>query len=109
VGRRYGADSGEVYPLLGERLVVGRFDPDSGPVDIDLSAAAEAANVSRHHAEVYREADGRWYVKDLGAVNGVFVKGAGSSAFGPRLTAPQALQNGDEVAFGNARFVFRTD
>ena len=109
IARRHGAASGDEYPLLGERLVVGRFDAETGPVDIDLSGTPEAPQLSRHHAELYREADGRWYVKDLGSTNGVWVKGAGSSTFGPRLTAPQALTSGDEVAFGNARFIFRLD
>jgi hypothetical protein len=109
VARRYGAASGEEYPLLGDRLILGRFDPETGPVDIDLSQIPEAPQLSRHHAELYREADGHWHVKDLGSTNGVFIKSAGSAAFGPRLTAPQALANGDEVAFGNARFIFRTD
>jgi hypothetical protein len=109
VAHRHGATSGDEVPLLGERLVVGRFDPETGPVDIDLSQAPEAAQISRHHAEIYRESDGRWHVKDLGSTNGVFVKSSGSSTFGPRLTAPQALASGDEVAFGNARFIFRLD
>lgn len=109
VAHRYGAASGEEHPLLGDRLVVGRFDPETGPVDIDLSEAPEAGQISRHHAEVYREADGRWLVKDLGSTNGVFVKRSGSSTFGPRLTAPEGLTSGDEVAFGNARFIFKTD
>lgn len=109
VVNRYGAPGSEEFPLLADRLVVGRFDPDSGPVDIDLSQLPEAAQISRHHAEIYREADGQWYVKDLGSTNGVFVKSAGSSSFGPRLTAPQVLASGDEVAFGNARFILRMD
>jgi hypothetical protein len=107
--KRYGAVTTEEIPLQGERLVVGRFDPESGPVDIDLSAIPEAGQLSRHHAELYREADGRWYVKDLGSTNGVFVKRPDSSTFGARLTAPAALNPGDEVAFGNARFLFRAD
>lgn len=109
VPHRYGATADRELPLLGDRLVVGRFDPETGPVDIDLSEAPEAGQISRHHAEVYREADGGWYVKDLGSTNGVFVKSGGSSTFGPRLTAPRALASGDEVAFGNARFIFRMD
>ena len=109
IAYRYGASSSEEYPLLGDRLVVGRFDPETGPVDIDLSQAPEAPQLSRHHAELYREADGRWHVKDLGSTNGVFVKSTGSATFGPRLTAPRALASGDEVAFGNARFIFRMD
>lgn len=105
---RYGAPTGEEIPLMGQRLVVGRFDPETGPVDIDLSEAAEAGHISRQHGELYREADGRWMVRDLGSTNGVFVKSGGEASFGPRLTSPRALSDGDEVAFGNARFVFKT-
>src|SRR5581483_2481390 len=103
--KRFGATTGEEIPLLGERLVVGRFDPDTGPVDIDLSGSAESANVSRQHGELYRDADGRWYVRDLGSTNGIFVKPSGQTTFGPRISAPRVLGSGDELAFGNARFV----
>ncbi len=89
--------------------MVGRFDPETGPVDIDLSAAPEAGQLSRHHAVLYRETDGRWYVKDLGSTNGVFVRRPDSATFGPRLIAPAALAPGDEVAFGNARFIYKED
>ncbi len=108
VPNRHGAQSADEFPLLVDRLVVGRFDPETGPVDIDLSQTPEAPLISRHHAQLYKEADGRWYVTDLGSTNGVFVKSAGAATFGPRLTAPQPLSEGDELAFGNARFVFRT-
>jgi hypothetical protein len=37
------------------------------------------------------------------------VKGEAAASFGPRISAPQPLASGDEVAFGNARFLFRTD
>jgi hypothetical protein len=104
---RHGAPVGGDIPLMGDRLLVGRFDTETGPVDVDLSDVPEAEQISRHHAEIYREADGTWYVQDLGSTNGVFVKSAGSTRFGPRLTAPQALSNGDELAFGNSRFLFQ--
>lgn len=107
VAIRFGAPSGEEIPLLGQRLVVGRFDPETGPVDIDLSSTAESGHISRQHAELYQE-DGQWVVRDLGSTNGVFVKGSADSSFGPRITAPRPLSEGDEVAFGNSRFVFRT-
>jgi len=109
VVKRFGAVTGDEIPLLADRLLVGRFDPETGPVDVDLSSAPEAEHVSRQHGELYREPDGQWFVRDVGSTNGVFVKGTGTTAFGPRITAPRALTSGDEVAFGNARFVFRTD
>jgi len=108
IARRFGAPTGEVIPLAADRVVVGRFDPETGPVDIDLSGLPDAAQISRRHAELYREADGRWYVKDLGSTNGVFVgRGEGAAVtFGPRITRPEPLESGDEIAFGNARFTF---
>jgi len=108
VALRYGAPTGQEIPLLGQRLVVGRFDPETGPVDIDLSEGGEAVHVSRQHGELFREANGGWSVRDLGSTNGVFVKGSGDASFGPRITAPRPLADGDEVTFGNARFVFRS-
>jgi pSer/pThr/pTyr-binding forkhead associated (FHA) protein len=105
---RYGAPTGEEIPLFGQRLVVGRFDPETGPVDVDLSEAAESGHISRQHGELYREDDGAWVVRDLGSTNGVFVKSGDDSSFGPRITAPRPLNDGDEVAFGDARFIFKT-
>jgi pSer/pThr/pTyr-binding forkhead associated (FHA) protein len=106
--KRYGAVTDEEIPLQGERLVVGRFDPETGPVDVDLSGTPGAEHISRQHGELFRDQAGQWQVRDLGSTNGVFVK-SGEAPFGPRITAPRALANGDEVAFGNARFIFRTD
>jgi hypothetical protein len=104
---RHGAPTGEEIPLLGQRMIIGRFDPETGPVDIDLSSSPDSAHISRQHAELYHEAESQWMVRDLGSTNGVFVRGGGEAAFGPRISEPRALQNNDEVAFGNARFVFR--
>jgi hypothetical protein len=105
---RYGAPTGDEIPLFGQRLLVGRFDPETGPVDIDLSEAAESGHISRQHGELYREGEGDWMVRDLGSTNGVFVKSGKDASFGPRITAPRPLQDGDEVAFGNARFIFKS-
>ena len=58
---------------------------------------------------MFREANGTWQVRDLGSSNGVFVKSSSASSFGPRISEPRALANGDEIAFGNARYVFQLD
>ena len=50
----------------------------------------------------------RWFVRDLGSTNGIFVKHSTDLSFGQRITQPREIANGDELAFGNARFVFRT-
>ncbi|MFN8509763.1 MAG: FHA domain-containing protein [Deinococcaceae bacterium] len=104
--KKFGALSGDSIPLLGERLTLGRFDPSSGPVDIDVTGLSGAEHISRRHAELYVE-NGVWKVRDLGSTNGVFIKRMGESAFSPRAGEPQTLNFGDEIAFGNLILVFQ--
>lgn len=70
------------------RLTVGR-DP---ACDLVLSDAT----VSRLHAELCWH-DGAWVLADLGSRNGTRVNGW-------RLTEPEAVAPGDQVAFGRASF-----
>ncbi len=105
VFKRFGALTTETIPLQGPRLVVGRFDASTGPVEIDLTGVPGAENISRRHAELYFE--GVWKVRDLGSTNGVFIKRAGEEAYSPRLVEPAELKDGDEIAFGNVIVVFQ--
>ena len=104
--RRAGALTSESFPL-GEHVTIGRFDVETGPVDVDLGPLPEGAYLSRHHAEVWQDGGGKWFIKDLGSQNGTFVRAAKSTQF-QRVTQDQAISDGDEIAFGNARFEFRT-
>ena len=106
--RQFGALGNNAFPLNGTRLSVGRFDPSTGPVDIDLSGMPGESHVSRRHGEMYLE-NGKWMVRDLGSTNGIYVKHPGDASFGPRLQSPQELRNGDEIAFGNVMFVYQDD
>lgn len=91
---------------LNNVAVVGVFDPDTGPVDIDLESFLGGETVSRQHAEIYPES-GHWMVKDLGSLNGIFIKSIGQGRFGARITTPMNLTHGDEIAFGKVQFVFQ--
>lgn len=103
--KRYGSATGEMIPLEGERLVVGRFDPSSGPVDIDLGHLDGQEHLSRHHAELFLE-QGCWYIRDLGSTNGVYIKRKAEAKFSPRLTGPAQVEDGDELAFGHLMLIF---
>lgn len=94
------------FNLDGSNAIVGRFDTDSGPVDIDLEGFPGEDTVSRAHAEIYYET-GEWKTKDIGSTNGVFIKPVGESRFGARITIPETLNSGDEIAFGKIRFLFQ--
>lgn len=105
---RGGALTGEEFSI-GGRVIVGRFDQETGPVDVDLSQLPEADYISRNHAEIYQDESGQWYVKDLGSRNGTYIRAKGDQRFQRIPTdQPAPINDEDELAFGNARFVFRT-
>lgn len=80
---------------------VGRFDPAVGPIDVDLGSIDESVYVSRKHAQIDSQ-DGVWRLLDLGSSNGTFLLRGDFE----RIEEAE-LPDGAEVAFGNARFVFR--
>ncbi|MDJ0617951.1 MAG: FHA domain-containing protein [Calothrix sp. MO_192.B10] len=92
---------------IDSHAVVGVFDPDMGPVDVDLEEFPGGETVSRNHAEIYPEG-GVWKIKDLGSTNGIFIKPTGQTRFGARITIPENINFGDEIAFGKVRFRFQS-
>ncbi len=87
--------------------IIGIFDPDMGPVEVDVEEFPGSETVSRQHAEIYPEG-GDWKIKDLGSTNGVFIKTSGQTRFGARITVPTTINSGDEIAFGKVRFLFQS-
>ncbi|MBL1208708.1 FHA domain-containing protein [Geminocystis sp. GBBB08] len=85
---------------------IGIFDPDTGPVDIDLEHFLGNETVSRQHGEIYFE-NHQWKIKDLGSTNGIFIKKVGQNRFNARITTPDILENGDEIAIAKIRFTFQ--
>jgi pSer/pThr/pTyr-binding forkhead associated (FHA) protein len=104
--RRGGALSQEVFAIGTGPSVIGRFDPETGPVDVDLGMLPEAVYISRNHAEIWSDRSGRWLIKDLGSGNGTFICAVGERQF-RRANGESPIQNGDQIALGNARFEFR--
>lgn len=106
--KRNGVLTAERFPIQGERIVVGRFDIDSGPVDVDLGKLppTEADYISRHHAEIWRDPSGQWFIKDLGTKNGSFFRGKGQTKW-ERINGEQAINQGEEIALGNVKFEFQ--
>jgi hypothetical protein len=104
VAKQYGKETSTTFPLHGS-VVVGRFDPATGPVDVDLSGLVGSEHVSRHHAKVEPRGS-QWVVRDMQSANGIFVRKNGTELFGPRLSEAE-LRDGDEIAFGQVVVVFR--
>ncbi|BAQ60132.1 FraH-related protein [Geminocystis sp. NIES-3708] len=93
--------------LIENYAIIGIFDPDTGPVDVDLEYFLGNETVSRQHGEIYFE-NNQWKIKDLGSTNGIFIKKAGQNRFNARITTPEILDNGDEIAIAKIRFTFTT-
>lgn len=86
--------------------VIGIFDPELGPVEIDLEGFRGDETVSRRHAEIYFDGS-IWRIKDLDSLNGVFIKPAGQGRFSNRIEVPTILNSGDEVAIAKIRLLFQ--
>jgi pSer/pThr/pTyr-binding forkhead associated (FHA) protein len=80
-----GAAEGRVI-TLDDELVIGRAESGEGRLGND-------PELSRRHARVFRDGQGRWSIEDLGSANGTFVNGV-------RISDPQPLQVGDAVRLG---------
>jgi pSer/pThr/pTyr-binding forkhead associated (FHA) protein/predicted Ser/Thr protein kinase len=94
VAERPSAEAAAALTISGEgrrlsvtdELVIGRGVSGEGRLSEDLE-------LSRRHARVWREADGRIMVEDLGSANGTFVNGE-------RVPGPRQLYAGDKVRVG---------
>jgi len=96
-----GETTDEVIEFFGT-VVLGRFEPSSGPVDIDLGDLPGHATIAPRHARL-TYADGQWTVEDLGSDTGVFLDD------NTRVTQATPIENGQELSLGNARFLFEAD
>jgi hypothetical protein len=99
VVKRNGAET-DIEFALSPPAIIGRFDPAVGPIDVDLGSLPEGTYVSRKHACITCDG-GVWKIEDLGSSNGTFVLKQDFE----RVTEME-IQDGDEIALGNARFVF---
>lgn len=98
--KRGGVETDIDFPI-NPPATIGRFDPSIGPIDVDLgSLTPEGSYVSRKHAKITYEG-GTFKIQDLGSSNGTFLLNGDFE----RVTEAD-LHDGQEVAFGNARFVF---
>lgn len=94
------------FILDSSSAIIGRFDPDTGPVEVDLEGFYGSETVCRHHGEIYLE-EGQWQIKDFNSINGIYIKPAGIPRFGPKITMPSRLNSGDEIAIGKVRLLFK--
>ncbi len=92
-----GPKSGAVFSSALQTAVIGRTDPPSINVDIDLTAAelGDPPMISRKHARLEKDtATGDTYLVDLGSTNGTWVDGVKLETGRPSaiLTVPIRLR-----------------
>jgi hypothetical protein len=96
----------QAISLTGVRLLIGRYDESTGPVDVDLTDLPGGDTVSRSHA-ILDYVDGQWYLSDAGSANGLFVRRAGEDRFSGQIVERTALNDGDEIGCGRAILLVR--
>jgi pSer/pThr/pTyr-binding forkhead associated (FHA) protein len=87
--RSGGGRAGETYPLVADRVSVGRH-PDS-------TIFLDDVTVSRNHAVVERDGTD-WYIVDKGSLNGTYVN--------RRRVERHLLSDGDELQIGKYKLTF---
>jgi hypothetical protein len=93
VERAPGHDSGMIYDLDGEALVLGRGD--------HAAIRLQDPFASSQHARVYAQG-GAFVVEDLGSTNGTYLNEE-------LLETPRPLHPGDRVRIGDSEFTFEVD
>jgi hypothetical protein len=87
--RAGGGRVGELFPLAGERLTIGRSP--------DAEVFLDDVTVSRNHALLVRRRDGL-YIDDLGSLNGTYVN--------RHRIESHKLANGDELQVGKYKLTY---
>jgi hypothetical protein len=101
-GRFVHEASGTEFALPGDaKVMVGRSAKGHVP-DVDLTPVDHDRSLSRRHAAVWREGITYMVAEETGVANGTFVNG---KRIGPGEAT--ALKDGDKVAFGLVKLVFR--
>jgi ABC transport system ATP-binding/permease protein len=85
-----GPTPGEEYPLVDERLTIGRAE--------DATISVNHNSVSRLHCEVHALGEGRFEIVDKGSSNGVRVNGADLRR--------GIIEAGDVIELGDVKFKF---
>ncbi len=104
ISKQVGAPITE-FIIDSNNAIIGKFDPNIGPVEIDLDGFYGDETVSSTHAEIYFE-NNQWQIKDMGSTNGIYIKPTGKTRFGYRINKPEILNSGDEIAIGKIRLLF---
>jgi pSer/pThr/pTyr-binding forkhead associated (FHA) protein len=85
-----GNAAGTVISVGEDEFLIGRQAPGDGKLGNDIE-------ISRRHARVTREADGRFLIEDLGSTNGTWVNG--------ERVATQPLKPHDVIEMGDTRLL----
>jgi hypothetical protein len=91
------------FPLDGETVRVGRFDPVTGTrPEVDLTLLDLKRSVSRRHAVLVLDDGGYLLTEEVGALNGTTVNGQAVDS-----AAPVRVADGDDLAFGAVTLRFQ--
>ena len=81
------------YRISGKGVIVGRGK--------DCDIIVNHMFLSVEHFQVWYD-EGVWYIGDMGSKNGTYLNGS-------KLKKVKPLENGDEISFGEIRFIFEED
>lgn len=81
------------YRISGKGVIIGRGKDCDIPINNMF--------LSVEHFQVWYD-EGAWYIGDMGSKNGTFLNGS-------RLRKVKQIQHGDEIEFGEIKFIFEEE
>ncbi|MFZ4666268.1 MAG: FHA domain-containing protein [Prochlorotrichaceae cyanobacterium] len=91
------------YLIDRDMMIIGHFDPELGPVDIDLSLLPGWERTSAQHAQLQWNKNS-WNIQDLGSQSGIFLRSRQNQW--SRITQLTPLSHSDQISIGPIQFVF---
>ncbi|MBL7663393.1 FHA domain-containing protein [bacterium] len=92
-----GPKKGAEFALIEGVNLIGRWDPDKGAFpEVDLEVHDPEAKVSRRHAIISIEPEGKIIIEDVGSLNGTFINRGERLKPGVKVE----LKDGDEIVIG---------
>lgn len=87
-----GINSGKRYPLLGDKVTIGRSTDNTIVLSDDMA--------SRHHCGIFCHNDNKFEIRDLDSTNRTVVNG--------KTTEDKILEAGDQIQIGDTTLLFTT-
>ncbi len=94
--------SGKIYPVYKDEVLIGRYDSVTGHPEVDLTDEDDNRNVSRRHARLLYKDETHYIAEEIGTMNGTYING---NRIPTGVLTP--VKDGDEITLCRVPVIFK--